>query len=35
MKESLFIQFIASIWPKLNLYIKEKEAPVKRSYLHK
>ena len=35
MKESLFIQFIASIWPKLNIYIKEKEAPVKRSYLHK
>lgn len=35
MKESLFIQFIASIWPKLGLYIKEKEAPVKRTYLHK
>lgn len=35
MKESLFLQFIASIWPKLNLYIKEKEAPAKRSYLHK
>lgn len=35
MKESLFIQFISAIWPKLNLYVKEKEAPVKRSYLHK
>ena len=35
MKESLFIQFIASIWPKLSLYVKEKEAPVKRTYLHK
>lgn len=35
MNESLFIQFIASIWPKLNIYIKEKESPVKRSYLHK
>ena len=35
MKESLFLQFIASIWPKLNLYIKEKEEPEKRSYLHK
>lgn len=35
MKESLFIQFIASIWPKLALYVKEKEAPVKRTYLHK
>ena len=35
MKESLFLQFIASIWPKLNLYIKEKEEPAKRSYLHK
>lgn len=35
MKESLFIQFIASVWPKLNLYVKEKEAPVKRTYLHK
>lgn len=35
MKESLFIQFIASIWPKLNLYIKEKDAPAKRTYLHK
>lgn len=35
MKESLFIQFVAAIWPKLNLYIKEKEEPKKRSYLHK
>ena len=35
MKESLFFQFIAAIWPKLNIYIKEKEAPVKRTYLHK
>lgn len=35
MKESLFLQFVASIWPKLNLYIKEKEEPKKRSYLHK
>lgn len=35
MKESLFIQFIASIWSKLALYVKEKEAPVKRTYLHK
>nr|DAT46125.1 MAG TPA: major capsid protein [Caudoviricetes sp.] len=35
MKESLFLQFVAAIWPKLNLYIKEKEEPKKRSYLHK
>lgn len=35
MKESLFLQFVAAIWPKLNLYVKEKEEPKKRSYLHK
>lgn len=35
MKESLFIQFISKIWAKLNLYVKEKEAPAKRTYLHK
>lgn len=35
MNESLFLQFVAAIWPKLNLYIKEKEEPKKRSYLHK
>ena len=35
MKESLFIEFIRSIFPKLNLYVKEKEAPKKRTYLHK
>lgn len=35
MKESLFLQFISAIWSKLNLYVKEKESPAKRSYLHK
>ena len=35
MRESLFIEFIRSIFPKLNLYVKEKEAPKKRTYLHK
>lgn len=35
MKESLFLQFVVAIWPKLNLYVKEKEEPKKRSYLHK
>lgn len=35
MKESLFIQFVKALWPKLNLYVKEKEEPKKRTYLHK
>lgn len=35
MKESIFIQFVKALWPKLNLYVKEKEAPQKRTYLFK
>lgn len=35
MKESLFIQFVKALFPKLNLYVKEKETPKKRTYLHK
>lgn len=36
MNESLFIQFIKSIWPKLALYIKEKVNNGKElTYLHK
>ena len=35
MKESLFIQFIKACFPKLALYVKEKETPKNRSYLHK
>lgn len=35
MKESLFIQFIASIWAKLNLFVNEKNSTKGRSYLHK
>lgn len=35
MKTSLFIEFISRMWPKLNLYVKEKEEPKKRTYLHK
>lgn len=35
MHESLFIQFIKAIFPKLSLYVKEKETPQNRTYLHK
>lgn len=35
MKESLFIQFIKACFPKLALYVKEKETPKARTYLHK
>jgi len=35
MNESLFVQFIKTIWPKLSLYVKEKTEPNKRTYLHK
>lgn len=35
MHESLFIQFLRSIFPKLNVYITERETPKKRTYLHK
>lgn len=35
MKESMFIEWISSIWPKLGLYVKEKTAPIKRTYIHK
>ena len=35
MHESLFIQFIKAIFPKLSLYVKEKETPQKRTYLYK
>jgi hypothetical protein len=35
MNESLFIEFIKGLWAKLSLYVKEKETPVKRTYLHK
>lgn len=35
MNESLFIQFIKAIFPKLSLYVKEKETPKNRTYLHK
>lgn len=35
MQESLFIQFIKAIFPKLSLYVKEKETPKNRTYLHK
>lgn len=35
MHESLFIQFIKAIFPKLSLYVKEKETPKNRTYLHK
>lgn len=35
MNESLFVEFIKTIWPVLALYIKEKIAPNKRTYLHK
>lgn len=35
MKESLFIQFIKACFPKLALYVKEKETPKQRTYLHK
>lgn len=35
MKASMFIEWISSIWPKLGLYVKEKTAPIKRTYLHK
>ena len=31
----MFIEWISSIWPKLGLYVKEKTAPIKRTYLHK
>lgn len=39
-KASLFVEFIASLWPKLNLYIKEKvngqtNGEKKLTYLHK
>lgn len=35
MHESLFIQFIKAIFPKLSLYVKEKETPQNRTYLYK
>jgi len=35
MKASMFVEWISSIWPKLGLYVKEKTAPIKRTYLHK
>lgn len=36
MQESLFIQFIMALWPKLSLYVKTKENNGKpRTYLHK
>lgn len=36
MQESLFIQFVMSLWPKLSLYVKTKENNgKKRTYLHK
>lgn len=35
MHESLFIQFIRAIFPKLSLYVKEKENPKNRTYLFK
>lgn len=35
MNESLFVDFIKKIWPKLSLYVKEKVVPNKRTYLHK
>lgn len=35
MKESIFIQFVKALWPKLNLYVKEKETLKKRTYLFK
>ena len=35
MNESLFIQFIRAIFPKLSLYVKEKENPKERTYLYK
>lgn len=35
MNESLFVEFIKTIWPVLYLYIKEKTEPKKRTYLHK
>ena len=35
MHESLFIQLIRSVFPKLSLYVKEKESPNKRTYLYK
>ena len=31
----MFVEFIKALWPKLNLYVKEKEEPKKRTYLHK
>lgn len=31
----MFVEWISSIWPKLGLYVKEKTAPIKRTYLHK
>ena len=36
MQESLFIQFVMALWPKLSLYVKTKENNGKpRTYLHK
>ena len=35
MNESLYIEFIRGLWNKLSLYVKEKEEPKKRTYLHK
>lgn len=35
MNESLFVEFIKSIFPKLSLYVHEKEQPKNRTYLHK
>lgn len=35
MHESLFIQFIKAIFPKLSLYVKEKGTPQNRTYLYK
>lgn len=37
MKESLFVEFVRSVWPKLSLYVKEKVNGGKKplTYLHK
>ena len=35
MNESLFIEYIKTIWPMLSLYINEKVQPNPRTYLHK
>ncbi len=35
MKKSLFIEFVSLLWPKLALYVTERERPKNRTYLHK